>query len=463
MMAAAESTLNAQAREATGVELGFAAANDWLAAKLADPALFKQVLLAQSAEEYQELMRLMSEDGCKWVQVDTCDWGDDSALVKDSAWGEALLLAYSPEGSIMSDVVEAPARDDMTGGGEGFTAKLHGIEGPMVVRPVVGTSEGRRLFEGLEGKGRDDLGTVLGEKGMGKLPSRWAEELDRVDFSDDEMHVRDIGRSATSKAGEARVCGGQCMARISALEETLGRVEGMVKMLVALGGLASPPERLEVEKRRGQMAREWDVSVAKAGEQARAEAVVKAADKRVKKRELDDTRAEEARLRQEEVVKAKEAARMAAEAERDRLVSEVKGCGDGPEAVAVAEKVVEAARIVVELEREVAASAAPVEIGGWQVVGGRKRKTVQVVSQLGRPMDGERRKSLQGAVSKMQGLIGAANLGWGLVASPYTVHGGDEVLWTVRGVGEEVNGAEVAETILKNLEAVWGVGSIVGC
>ena len=83
MMAAAESTLNTQAREATGVELGFAAADDWLAAKLADLVLCKLVLLAQSAEEYQELMRLMSEDGCKWAQVRTCDWGEDSGLVKD--------------------------------------------------------------------------------------------------------------------------------------------------------------------------------------------------------------------------------------------------------------------------------------------------------------------------------------------------------------------------------------------
>ena len=63
----------------------------------------------------------------------------------------------------------------------------------------------------------------------------------------------------------------------------------------------------------------------------------------------------------------------------------------------------------------------------------------------------------------MQSLLGAANLGWGLVASPYTVHEGDEVLWTVRAVGEGVNGTEVAGTILKNLEAVWGVGSLVGC
>ena len=50
-----------------------------------------------------------------------------------------------------------------------------------------------------------------------------------------------------------------------------------------------------------------------------------------------------------------------------------------------------------------------------------------------------------------------------MVASPYTVHGGDEVLWTVRGVELEGNGSDVARMILRNLEAVWGVGSVVGC
>ena len=49
------------------------------------------------------------------------------------------------------------------------------------------------------------------------------------------------------------------------------------------------------------------------------------------------------------------------------------------------------------------------------------------------------------------------------MASPYTVHGGDEVLWTVRGVELQVNGSDVARMILRNLEAVWGVGSVVGC
>ena len=36
-------------------------------------------------------------------------------------------------------------------------------------------------------------------------------------------------------------------------------------------------------------------------------------------------------------------------------------------------------------------------------------------------------------------------------------------MWTVSGVGEEVNGTEVVGTIMKNLEVVWGVGSLVGC
>ena len=304
---------------------------------------------------------------------------------------------------------------------------------------------------------------MLGEKGKGRLPSKWAGELDKTDLSENEMDVGGVEPLMATGSEEEGRCGGLCLTRIAALQEALGRVEGMVKMLFALEGLASPAERLEVEKHKGRMAREWDEFITRAGEQAKAEAVVRAANKRVKRRELDDVRAEEIRLCQEEVVKTKEAARTVAEAERDRLVTEVRGGTDGPDAVAVAEKVVEAARMVVELEREVVASAAPVEIEGWQVVVGSKRKTVQVMSQLCRPLDGEGRKSLHGAVSKTQGLIGAANLRWGLVPSPYTVHGGDKVLWTVRGVDEGVNGTEVTRTMMKNLEAVWGVASLVGC
>ena len=151
------------------------------------------------------------------------------------------------------------------------------------------------------------------------------------------------------------------------------------------------------------------------------------------------------------------------EAERDRISAVVKGCSDGLDLVEVAAKVVEAAHVVVDLECEVANSAAPVEVGGWQVIEGHKRKPVPVVTQLSRPLDARRRGELQGAVGKVQGLLGTANLGWRLVASPYTVYGGDEILWTVRGVELEVDGSKVAQEVLRNLEVVWGVGSAVGC
>ena len=323
-------------------------------------------------------MRLMSEDECKWVQVGTYDWGEDSGLVRDSAWGGALLLAYSPEGSVMSDVVEAPASGGASGDDMGFVAKLNGIEGPVVVRPEAGVPVRRRLFEGLRGSKVDDMEAVLGKDEKGKTPLKWAGVLDQDDEINigDDTDMENVIPPLMSKSRGGRACDGECLDRISELERTLGRVEGMVKMLVALGELAGPKEWLEVEKRKGRMAREWDESIARAGERAKAEAIVKAGDKRMKKRELDDARAEEARLQQEGLVRMKEAARAAAEVERDRLVTKVKECAEGPEAVAMAEKVVEAARMVVELEREVAASAAPVEIGGWQVVGGRKRKTV---------------------------------------------------------------------------------------
>ena len=217
MMVAAKDARNTQARGATGVELGFAAAEDWLAAKLANAALFKQVLLAQAVEEYEELMRLMSKDGCLWVQVGTSDWGEDSGLVTDSAGGEALLLAYPPEGSIMSDVEGAPAVDGSVGGGGGFIAKLHGIEGPVVVRPVVGTYAERRLFEGLKGEGQDNLSEVLGgEKGKRRLPSRWAGEVDMDDVSEDGMQVGDGEPLAAAGSRGVRVCSGLCLDRIAA-------------------------------------------------------------------------------------------------------------------------------------------------------------------------------------------------------------------------------------------------------
>lgn len=102
------------------------------------------------------------------------------------------------------------------------------------------------------------------------------------DVSEDEMGVEEEEPLATAGQQGDRACDGQCMTRIATLDAMLGRVEGIVKMLVGLGGLASPAERLAVEKHKRQIAWKWDVSITRAGEQAKAEAVVKAANKRVK-------------------------------------------------------------------------------------------------------------------------------------------------------------------------------------
>ena len=159
---------------------------------------------------------------------------------------------------------------------------------------------------------------------------------------------------------------------MEAIERSLGRMEGMLGMLMAVSGLASPRERLAADKRKGRMAWEWDVSVAKVTERAKAEELVKDAEKRACKKAAEDKRAEEARVQQEERVKVKEAARVAAVAERDRVVEAVKGCTEGPALVEAAKSVMNTARMVEVLGREVADSAAPVEIGGWQIAGVRR-------------------------------------------------------------------------------------------
>ena len=52
----------------------------------------------------------------------------------------------------------------------GFVAKLHGIEGPVVVRPEAGEPVRRRLFEGFCGSRVDDMEAVLGKDGKWKTP-----------------------------------------------------------------------------------------------------------------------------------------------------------------------------------------------------------------------------------------------------------------------------------------------------
>ena len=466
LMGRAGIALESLVRTATGVVCGLAAADEWLAARVSNPALVKRAVVGEMEEEYKELAELMSAVGCMWVQEGRCDWAadDDDGAPFAEATRAPVRLRYRPDDSDMSDVEEAPAVKEGFESGHVCVGDLlgnpHGKRVGRVTKEVASDIylSAKHLFEDGPVVGGDHLDEAVG-RGKGKEPVTLGDEISEMSVDGDSVGG-DEALFATGSGGTS--CTRMCGPRMEAMGKSLGRMEAMLGMLMAGNGLASPDERLAAEKRKGRMAREWDVSVARATERAKAEGLVKAAEKSARKRAVEDERAEEARVQQEEQVKVKEAARAAAVAEKDRVVEAVKECTEGPALVEAAERVVNAARIVEVLEREVAESTTPVEIGGWQIAGGKKRKTVQVVSQVSRPLDGERRKTLQVAVGNVQGLIGAARLGWGLVASPYTVHGGDEVLWRVRGVELEVNGSDVARAILRNLEAVWGVGSVVG-
>ena len=365
----------------------------------------------------------------------------------------------------MSDVDEAPAVKEGLEYGHVCISDLlgnpHGKRVGRVTKEVAGDVylSAKRHFGDGPIVGGDDLDEALG-KTKGKGPVVLGDELSEMSVDGDSMEA---GEAPVYMGRGRNLCAGLCGPRMEAMERSVSRMEAMLGMLKAVNGLAGPEDRLGAEKRKGRMASEWDAAVSRAAERAKAEELVKVAGRRARRKAVGDERAEEATVQQEERVKVKEAARAAAVAERDRVVEEVKGCTERQVLVDAAERVVDAARMVEVLEREVADSAAPVEIEGWPIAGGKKRKTVQVVTQLSCPLDGEQRKTMQEMVGKVQGLVGAASLGWGLVGSPYTVHGGDEVLWTVRGVELEVNGSDVARMILKNLDAVWGVGSVVGC
>ena len=350
-----------------------------------------------------------------WVQEGRCDWAadDDDGASFAEATSAPVRLRYRPDDSDMSDVEEAPAVKKGFELGHVCVGDLlgnpHGKRVGRVTKEVASDIylSAKRLFGDGPVVGGDDLDEALG-RGKGKEPVVLGDEISEMSVDGDSV---DEGETPFVNGRGGASCAGGCGPRMEAIGKSLGRMESMLGMLMAVNGLANPNERLAAAQRKGRMAREWDVWVARATERAKAEGLVKAAEKRARKKAAEDERAEEARVQQEERVKVKEAARAAAVAERDRVVEAVKGCTEGPALVQVAERVVSAARMVEVLEREVADSAAPMEIGGWQIAGGKKRKTVQVVSQLSRPLDSERRKMLQEAVGKVEGLVGAARLG----------------------------------------------------
>lgn len=74
----------------------------------------------------------------------------------------------------------------------------------MVVHPKVRAPARCRLYEALCGDGTDELDGILGGKRKGKLPSRWAAEVDQDDDNGPDMDVEDEVPLLNSRSREGR-------------------------------------------------------------------------------------------------------------------------------------------------------------------------------------------------------------------------------------------------------------------
>ena len=135
LMGRAGIALESLVRTAIGVVCGLAAADEWLAARVNNPALIKRAVVGEMEEEYKELAELMSAVGCMWVQEGRCDWAadnDDGAPFAE-ATRATVRLRYRPDDSDMSDVEEAPAVK------KGFES------GHVCVGDLLGNPHGKRV------------------------------------------------------------------------------------------------------------------------------------------------------------------------------------------------------------------------------------------------------------------------------------------------------------------------------
>ena len=203
------------------------------------------------------------------MQEGRCDWAadDDDGAPFAEATKAPIRLRYKPDDSDMSDMEEAPAVKKGFESGHVCVGDLsgnpHGKRVGRVTKEVASDVylPAKRLFgDGPVVRG-DDLDEGLG-RSKGKEPVVLGDEISEMSVDGDSVDGDEtpflIGRGDAS-------CAGGCGPRMEAIEKSLGRMESMLGMLMAVNSLASPDERLAAEKRKGRMAREWDVAVCKWG------------------------------------------------------------------------------------------------------------------------------------------------------------------------------------------------------
>ena len=203
-------------------------------------------------EEYKELAEVMSAVGCMWVQEGRCDWAadDDDGAPFAEATRAPEWIGYKPDDNDMSDVEEAPAVK------KGFES------GHVCVGDLLGNLLGRRvrrmtkevasdiylsakcLFGDGPVVGGDDLDEAL-RRGKGKDQVVLGNEISEMSVDDDSVDGDDAP-FLTGSGGAS--CAGGCGPSMEAFEKSLGRMEAMLDMLMAVSGLTSPDERVAVEK-----------------------------------------------------------------------------------------------------------------------------------------------------------------------------------------------------------------------
>ena len=263
LMGRAGIALESLVRTATGVVYGLAAADEWVAARVGNPARIKRVVVGEMEEEYKELAELMSAVGSMWVQEGRCDWAadDDDGAPFVKATRGPVRLRYTPDDSDMSDVEEAPAVKKEFEWGHVCVGDLLGNpHGKLVGRVTKEVASdvylsAKRLFGDGPVVGGVDLDEALG-RGKGKEPVVLGDEISEMSMDGDTV---DGDRAPFVIGTGGASCTGECGLGMEAIERSLGRMEAMPGMLMVVSGLASPEERLAAEKRKGRMAREWDV------------------------------------------------------------------------------------------------------------------------------------------------------------------------------------------------------------
>ena len=186
----------------------------------------------------------------------------------------------------------------------------------------------------------------------------------------------------------------------------------MVSLLLADRGLVGYGESQRCEKEKRRCAQNRSEGLKKSQQDANLGALKNRAEPLERKKRAADLLAEEEAKRQARELEQVDAELEMAAAERERAIAGVVGAKDREEVVAASKKVTYAmaAADAAAKRREELVSEGVVVGGGFQVVQGRKLRSVEVVTRVVGKVDKEKRANLEKTVLAVQSLLVASRL-----------------------------------------------------